>query len=271
MRKWRIKSRKILATLLAAVMLLVMIPTTMVDTALADNYVTVEDGETYFWNEQGLRELIAADPNGSVNFVKSATQLDDSNATLTITSDLTIPKGFSVYMNYGQLAVSSGATLTVEGQLEALYNKVSGSIVAAEGATYYLFSEASTGAQLAANLPKLGAAAAADTSGAQYNAYINGDVTVSGDLTVPAKVELFLGRERALTVTGKLTVESGASVYATEALTVGSMEVKADSAVDAYGGIRYGSTLTVNGSMVLYDKSFGTGQRLPSRSVRAVN
>ena len=84
-------------------------------------------------------------------------------------------------------------------------------------------------------------------------------MTVSGDLTAPAKVELFLGRERALTVTGKLTVESSAYVYATEALTVGSMEVKADSAVDAYGGIRYGSTLTVNGSMVLYDKSFGTG------------
>lgn len=40
MRKWRIKSRKILATLLAAVMLLVMIPTTLVDTALAANYVT---------------------------------------------------------------------------------------------------------------------------------------------------------------------------------------------------------------------------------------
>ena len=83
-------------------------------------------------------------------------------------------------------------------------------------------------------------------------------MTVSGDLTAPAKVELFLGRERALTVTGKLTVESGAYVYASEALTVGSMEVKADSAVDAYGGIRYGSTLTVNGSMALYDKSFGT-------------
>ena len=44
MRKWRIKSRKILATLLAAVMLLVMIPTTMVDMALAANYVTDKDG-----------------------------------------------------------------------------------------------------------------------------------------------------------------------------------------------------------------------------------
>lgn len=259
MRKWRIKSRKILATLLAAVMLLVMIPTTLVDTALAANYATDEDGNTYFWSEQGLRELIAADPDGSAHFAKSATQLDNSNATLTITSDLTIPKGFSVYMNYGQLVVSAGATLTVEGQLEAGFGKVSGSIVATEGATYYLFSEASTGAQLTADLQKLGAAAAADTSGAHYSAYIIGDVTVSGDLTAPAKVELFLGRERALTVTGKLSVESGAYVYASEALTVGSMEVKADSAVDAYGGIRYGSTLTVNGSMALYDKSFGTG------------
>lgn len=259
MRKWRIKSRKILATLLAAVMLLVMIPTTMVDTALAANYATDEDGNTYFWSEQGLRELIAADPDGSAHFAKSATQLDNSNATLTITSDLTIPKYFSVYMNYGQLVVSAGATLTVEGQLEAGFGKVSGSIVATEGATYYLFSEASTGAQLTADLQKLGAAAAADTSGAHYSAYIIGDVTVSGDLTAPAKVELFLGRERALTVTGKLTVESGAYVYASEALTVGSMEVKADSAVDAYGGIRYGSTLTVNGSVQLWDKSFGTG------------
>lgn len=259
MRKWRIKSRKILATLLAAVILLVMIPTTMVDMALAANYVTDKDGNTYFWSEQGLRELIAAAPDGSAHFAKSATQLDNSNATLTITSDLTIPKCFSVYMNYGQLVVSAGATLTVEGQLEAGFGKVSGSIVATEGATYYLFSEASTGAQLTADLQKLGAAAAADTSGAHYSAYIIGDVTVSGDLTAPAKVELFLGRERALTVTGKLTVESGAYVYASEALTVGSMEVKADSAVDAYGGIRYGSTLTVNGSMVLYDKSFGTG------------
>ena len=136
---------------------------------------------------------------------------------------------------------------------------MSGSIVATEGATYYLFSEASTGAQLASDLPKLGAAAAVDKSGAKYSAYIIGDVTVSGDLTAPAKVELFLGRERALTVTGKLTVESSAYVYASEALTVGSMEVKADSAVDAYGGIRYGSTLTVNGSVQLWDKSFGTG------------
>lgn len=57
MRKWRIKSRKILATLLAAVMLLVMIPTTLVDTALAANYATDEDGNTYFWSEQGLREI----------------------------------------------------------------------------------------------------------------------------------------------------------------------------------------------------------------------
>ena len=258
MRKWRIKSRKILATLLAAVMLLVMIPTTLVDTALAANYATDEDGNTYFWSEQGLRELIAADPDGYVCFAKSAAQLEDSNATLTIASDLTIPKGFGVYMGEGRLEVSSGKTLTVEGQLEAGYDKVSGSVVAAEGATYYLFSEASTGAQLTADLQKLGAAAAADTSGAHYSAYIIGDVTVSGDLTAPAKVELFLGRERALTVTGKLTVESGAYVYASEALTVGSMEVKADSAVDAYGGIRYGSTLTVNGSMALYDKSFGT-------------
>lgn len=259
MRKWRIKSRKILATLLAAVMLLVMIPTTLVDTALAANYVTDKDGNTYFWSEQGLRELIAADPDGYVCFAKSAAQLEDSNATLTIASDLTIPKGFGVYMGEGRLEVSSGKTLTVEGQLEAGYDKVSGSVVATEGATYYLFSEASTGAQLTADLQKLGAAAAADTSGAHYSAYTIGDVTVSGDLTAPAKVELFLGRERALTVTGKLTVESGAYVYASEALTVGSMEVKADSAVDAYGGIRYGSTLTVNGSMVLYDKSFGTG------------
>ena len=259
MNKWRIKSRKILATLLAAVMLLVMIPTTMVDTALAANYATDKDGNTYFWSEQGLRELIAADPDGYVCFAKSAAQLEDSNATLTIASDLTIPKDFGVYMGEGRLEVSSGKTLTVEGQLEAGYDKVSGSVVVAEGATYYLFSEASTGAQLTADLQKLGAAAAADTSGAHYSAYIIGDVTVSGDLTVPAKVELFLGRERALTVTGKLTVESSAYVYATEALTVGSMEVKADSAVDAYGGIRYGSTLTVNGSMVLYDKSFGTG------------
>ena len=259
MRKWRIKSRKILATLLAAVMLLVMIPTTLVDTALAANYATDEDGNTYFWSEQGLRELIAAAPDGYVCFAKSAAQLEDSNATLTIASDLTIPKDFGVYMGEGRLEVSSGKTLTVEGQLEAGYDKVSGSIVATEGARYYLFSEASTGAQLTADLQKLGAAAAADTSGAHYSAYIIGDVTVSSDLTAPAKVELFLGRERALTVTGKLTVESSAHVYATEALTVGSMEVKADSAVDAYGGIRYGSTLTVNGSMVLYDKSFGTG------------
>lgn len=258
MKKWRIKSRKILATLLAAVMLLVMIPTTLVDTALAANYVTDKDGNTYFWSEQGLRELIAADPDGYVCFAKSAAQLEDSNATLTIASDLTIPKGFGVYMGEGRLEVSSGKTLTVEGQLEAGYDKVSGSIVATEGATYYLFSEASTGAQLTADLQKLGAAAATDKSGAHYIAYIIGDVTVSGDLTAPAKVELFLGRERALTVTGKLTVESGAYVYASEALTVGSMEVKADSAVDAYGGIRYGSTLTVNGSMALYDKSFGT-------------
>lgn len=259
MRKWRIKSRKILATLLAAVMLLVMIPTTLVDTALAANYVTDKDGNTYFWSEQGLRELIAAAPDGYVCFAKSAAQLEDSNATLTITSDLTIPKDFGVYMGEGRLEVSSGKTLTVEGQLEVGYDKVSGSVVAAEGATYYLFSEASTGAQLTADLQKLGAAAATDKSGAHYIAYIIGDVTVSGDLTAPAKVELFLGRERALTVTGKLTVESGAYVYASEALTVGSMEVKADSAVDAYGGIRYGSTLTVNGSMALYDKSFGTG------------
>ena len=162
-------------------------------------------------------------------------------------------------MGEGRLEVSSGKTLTVEGQLEAGYDKVSGSVVVAEGATYYLFSEASTGAQLASDLPKLGAAAAVDKSGAKYSAYIIGDVTVSGDLTAPAKVELFLGRERALTVTGKLTVESGAYVYASEALTVGSMEVKADSAVDAYGGIRYGSALIINGVANLWDKSFGTG------------
>lgn len=260
MKKWRIKSRKILATLLAAVMLLVMIPTTLVDTALAANYVTDKDGNTYFWSEQGLRELIAAAPDGYVCFAKSAAQLKDSNATLTIASDLTIPKGFGVYMGEGRLEVSSGKTLTVEGQLEVGYDKVSGSVVqGGENGRYYRFVLAKNGTELISGLQGMGRAAASASDGAKFEAYIAGDVTVNGNLTVPAKTSVALfHQKRALTVTGKLTVESGAYVYAAEALTVGSMEVKADSAVDAYGGIRYGSALIINGVANLWDKSFGT-------------
>lgn len=260
MRKWRIRSRKILAALLAAVMLAVMNPTTLVDAAAADGSYAEKDGEFYFWDEQGLRKLIEEKPDSYALFARSAAQLDDSNATLTITSDLTIPEDFCVYMGDGRLVVSAGATLTVNGQLEVGYDKVSGSVVrGSEDASYYRFVLAENGEELVSGLKGLGEAAATAKDGAAFEAYIAGNVTVSGDLTVPAKTSIYLFQNRTLTVTDKLTVESGALVYATEALTVGSMEIKSGSEVYAYSGIRYGSALTVNGKLKLWGRSFGTG------------
>ena len=89
MRKWRIKSRKILATLLAAVMLLVMIPTTLVDTAAADMTYVEQDGWFYFWDEQGLKDILTANADSEwipMRFAASQSELDDSTGTMTCTA-----------------------------------------------------------------------------------------------------------------------------------------------------------------------------------------
>lgn len=52
MRKLQLTSRRVLATLMAVVLLAVLIPTVLTDKAMAADYVE-RDGEYYFWTEGG--------------------------------------------------------------------------------------------------------------------------------------------------------------------------------------------------------------------------
>lgn len=262
MQKLQLTSRKVLAALMAVVMVLTMIPTMLVDSAEAATYVANNDGY-YFWDEQGLRDVIARcaedEYGGRAYYAVSQSDLTNSNGTLTIRSDLTIPENVLLGMGNGQLVMASGATLTLNGRLVTRADRaVQGKLVVAAGAGYWKICVVTDGARLNSELQSSVKAAASDTVATSYEVDLGQPVTVNGNLTVPAGAILATGEGNKLTVTGKVTVEAGGYLYC-DALEAGSVEVKAGGELDANGTLYYKTDLTVSGIFYASGEVCGTG------------
>jgi len=267
MRKWRIKSRKILATLLAAVMLLVMIPTTMVDTAAADMTYVEQDGWFYFWDEQGLKDILTANADSewiSMRFAASQSKLDDSTGTMTLNSSVTIPAKAYVHMRDGQLKVAALRKLTVQGTLVTRVDRaVTGSVSVEGDGVYCKYSDVTDGASLVSELKKLGDMAAAGDVAKDLEVNVMADVTVNGDLTVPAGVYMYLDEGKTLQVSGALTVKKDAVVGNYGVLKAASVNIEQGGSMSYGEGaeLDYGSQLTVNGGFYGFGTVRGTGSQ----------
>ena len=267
MRKWRIKSRKILATLLAAVMLLVMIPTTLVDTAAADMTYVEQDGWFYFWDEQGLKDILTANADSDwipMRFAASQSELDDSTGTMTLNSSMTIPASAYVHMRDGQLKVAALRKLTVQGTLVTRVDRAVSGRVSVEGnGVYCKYSDVTDGASLVSELKKLGDMAAAGDVAKDLEVSVMADVTVNGDLTVPAGVYMYLDEGKALQVSGALTVKKGATIGNSGVLKAASVNIEQGGSMSYGEGAKlvYGSQLTVNGEFYGFGTVRGTGSQ----------
>lgn len=267
MRKWRIKSRKILATLLAAVMLLVMIPTTMVDTAAADMTYVEQDGWFYFWDEQGLKDILTANADSEwvpMRFAASQSELDDSTGTMTLNSSVTIPAKAYVHMRDGQLKVTALRKLTVQGTLVTRVDRaVTGSVSVEGDGVYCKYSDVTDGVSLVSELKKLGNMAAAGDVAKNLEVSVMADVTVNGDLTVPAGVYMYLDEGKTLQVSGALTVEKDAAVGDYGVLKAVSVNIEQGGSMSYGEGaeLDYGSQLTVNGEFYGFGTVRGTGSQ----------
>ena len=267
MKKWRIKSRKILATLLAAVMLLVMIPTTMVDTAAADMTYVEQDGWFYFWDEQGLKDILTANADSewiSMRFAASQSKLDDSTGTMTLNSSVTIPAKAYVHMRDGQLKVAALRKLTVQGTLVTRVDRaVTGSVSVEGDGVYCKYSDVTDGASLVSELKKLGDMAAAGDVAKDLEVNVMADVTVNGDLTVPAGVYMYLDEGKTLQVSGALTVKKDAAVGDYGVLKAASVNIEQGGSMSYGEGaeLDYGSQLTVNGGFYGFGTVRGTGSQ----------
>lgn len=267
MKKWRIKSRKILATLLAAVMLLVMIPTTMVDTAAADMTYVEQDGWFYFWDEQGLKDILTANADSewiSMRFAASQSELDDSTGTMTLNSSVTIPAKAYVHMRDGQLKVAAPRKLTVQGTLVTRVDRaVTGSVSVEGDGVYCKYSDVTDGVSLVSELKKLGDMAAAGDVAKNLEVNVMADVTVNGDLTVPAGVYMYLDEGKTLQVSGALTVKKDAAVGDYGVLKAASVNIEQGGSMSYGEGaeLDYGSQLTVNGGFYGFGTVRGTGSQ----------
>lgn len=267
MRKWRIKSRKILATLLAAVMLLVMIPTTMVDMAAADMTYVEQDGWFYFWDEQGLKDILTANADSewiSMRFAASQSELDDSTGTMTLNSSVTIPAKAYVHMRDGQLKVTALRKLTVQGTLVTRVDRaVTGSVSVEGDGVYCKYSDVTDGVSLVSELKKLGDMAAAGDVAKDLEVSVMADVTVNGDLTVPAGVYMYLDEGKTLQVSGALTVKKDAVVGNYGVLKAASVNIEQGGSMSYGEGaeLDYGSQLTVNGGFYGFGTVRGTGSQ----------
>ena len=267
MRKWRIKSRKILATLLAAVMLLVMIPTTLVDTAAADMTYVEQDGWFYFWDEQGLKDILTANADSDwvrMRFAASQSELDNSTGTMTLNSSVTIPASAYVHMRDGQLKVAALRKLTVQGTLVTRVDRaVSGSVSVEGDGVYCKYSDVTDGASLVSELKKLGDMAAAGDVAKNLEVSVMADVTVNGDLTVPAGVYMYLDEGKALQVSGALTVKKDAGADDYGVLKTASVNIEQGGSMFYGEGaeLDYGSQLTVNGGFYGFGTVCGTGSQ----------
>ena len=267
MKKWRIKSRKILATLLAAVMLLVMIPTTLVDTAAADMTYVEQDGWFYFWDEQGLKDILTANADSDwipMRFAASQSELDDSTGTMTLNSSVTIPASAYVHMRDGQLKVAALKKLTVQGTLVTRVDRaVTGSVSVEGDGVYCKYSDVTDGASLVSELKKLGDMAAAGDVAKDLEVNVMADVTVNGDLTVPAGVYMYLDEGKTLQVSGALTVKKDAVVGNYGVLKAVSVNIEQGGSMSYGEGaeLDYGSQLTVNGGFYGFGTVRGTGSQ----------
>lgn len=267
MRKWRIKSRKILATLLAAVMLLVMIPTTLVDTAAADMTYVEQDGWFYFWDEQGLKDILTANADSDwipMRFAASQSELDNSAGTMTLNSSVTIPASAYVHMRDGQLKVAALRKLTVQGTLVTRVDRaVTGSVSVEGDGVYCKYSDVTDGVSLVSELKKLGNMAAAGDVAKNLEVSVMADVTVNGDLTVPAGVYMYLDEGKTLQVSGALTVEKDATVGDYGVLKAVSVNIEQGGSMSYGEGaeLDYGSQLTVNGGFYGFGTVRGTGSQ----------
>lgn len=267
MRKWRIKSRKILATLLAAVMLLVMIPTTLVDMAAADMTYVEQDGWFYFWDEQGLKDILTANADSEwipMRFAASQSELDDSTGTMTLNSSVTIPAEAYVHMRDGQLKVAALRKLTVQGTLVTRVDRaVTGSVSVEGDGVYCKYSDVTDGVSLVSELKKLGDMAAAGDVAKDLEVSVMADVTVNGDLTVPAGVYMYLDEGKTLQVSGALTVKKDAVVGNYGVLKAASVNIEQGGSMSYGEGaeLDYGSQLTVNGGFHGFGTVRGTGSQ----------
>lgn len=267
MKKWRIKSRKILATLLAAVMLLVMIPTTLVDTAAADMTYVEQDGWFYFWDEQGLKDILTANADSDwipMRFAASQSELDNSAGTMTLNSSVTIPASAYVHMRDGQLKVAALRKLTVQGTLVTRVDRaVTGSVSVEGDGVYCKYSDVTDGASLVSELKKLGDMAAAGDVAKDLEVNVMADVTVNGDLTVPAGVYMYLDEGKTLQVSGALTVKKDAAVGDYGVLKAASVNIEQGGSMSYGEGaeLDYGSQLTVNGGFYGFGTVRGTGSQ----------
>ena len=267
MRKWRIKSRKLLATLLAAVMLLVMIPTTLVDTAAADMTYVEQDGWFYFWDEQGLKDILTANADSEwipMRFAASQSELDDSTGTMTLNSSVTIPAKAYVHMRDGQLKVTALRKLTVQGTLVTRVDRaVTGSVSVEGDGVYCKYSDVTDGVSLVSELKKLGDMAAAGDVAKDLEVSVMADVTVNGDLTVPAGVCMYLDEGKTLQVSGALTVKKDAVVGNYGVLKAASVNIEQGGSMSYGEGaeLDYGSQLTVNGGFYGFGTVRGTGSQ----------
>lgn len=272
MRKLQLTSRRVLATLMAVVLLAVLIPTVLTDKAMAADYVE-RDGEYYFWTEGGLRQLIADCPwGGIVHLVRDREGWRYDGTELIFTEDLTIPEEFHVKMGSADVSVAEGKTLTVAGTLELdAGNSVRGpgSLVYDNG-TYIKTRDAGTLEEM--NTALADAASAAESDGASGSVSITNNITADGDYTLTAGAMLQVETGYVLTVGGTLTVPAGAVLVnnggvVCEAMVIadgGVVRNNSDAEIvkrdEANVGLYYGDKLTINGA--LYNKgTIGCGYR----------
>ena len=272
MRKLQLTSRRVLATLMAVVLLVVLIPTVLTDTAAAADYVVVDD-ECYFWTEGGLRQVIEEYQNGSMtaHFVQGQDALDAEGQELVITSDLTIPSNIRVKAGGASVSVAEGATLTLEGELVLdVGNTVQGPGSFVNNGIYTKSRPATSMEELASAIE----AAAGDTSedGAESSVSITNDITADGDYTVPAGAVLVVEENRVLTVSGKLTVAAGAVLVIRGGVSSEGMVIDSGGAVTVAGwncpvvkdgaesSLHFGDSLVINGKLV-NDGYIGCGYR----------
>ena len=272
MRKLQLTSRRVLATLMAVVLLAVLIPTVLTDKAMAADYVE-RDGEYYFWTEGGLRQLITDCPwGGIVHLVRDREGWRYDGTELIFTEDLTIPEAFHVKLGSADVSVAEGKTLTVEGTLELdAGNSVQGpgSLVYDNG-TYIKTRDAGTLEEM--NTALADAASAAESDGASGSVSITNNITADGDYTLTAGAMLQVETGYVLTVGGTLTVPAGAVLVnnggvVCEAMVIadgGVVRNNSDAEIvkrdEANVGLYYGDKLTINGA--LYNKgTIGCGYR----------
>ena len=199
-----------------------------------------------------------------MRFAASQSELDDSTGTMTLNSSVTIPASAYVHMRDGQLKVAALKKLTVQGTLVTRVDRaVTGSVSVEGDGVYCKYSDVTDGASLVSELKKLGDMAAAGDVAKDLEVSVMEDVTVNGDLTVPAGVYMYLDEGKTLQVSGALTVKKDAVVGNSGVLKAASVNIEQGGSMSYGEGaeLDYGSQLTVNGEFYGFGTVRGTGSQ----------